>query len=340
MNEEILCQAMECFALQQDRLEPVESHEGGRNLVFRCEGEAGTRYLRLSCMNDRDLEDYLSETEFVHYLAQQGAPVADALPSVNGRLVEVFETSQGTVYASLFEEAVGDQLAARGYRYREGVPLSEYFFNCGKCLGRIHTLSQQYEPSHPRYDYTRRFNMAHFAEVTPPQYVAYLPAIERALEAAARLDKSAENYGVVHFDFSDGNYMIDYSNGDINVFDFENCCRCWYLYDLANLWIHGVGWIQFEPDVDKRRAFMEWYFAEVLRGYRSETTISDADLSHLQEMIRLVLVENVLDEFENAEDEDDEEDDEILYRLRCIAEEVPYWGFFSDIYTVGHPFAL
>ena len=184
--------------------------------------------------------------------------------------------------------------------------------------------------------------MAHFAAVTPPQYVTWLPAIERALEGIARLEKSDENYGMVHFDFSDGNYMIDYSNGDIHVFDFENCCRCWYLYDLANLWIHGVGWIQFEPDAGKRRAFMEWYFAQVLQGYRSETTISDTELSRLQEMIRLVLLENVLDEFENAEDEedeDDEEDEEILYRLRCIAEEIPYWGFFSDVYTVEHPFS-
>ena len=176
--------------------------------------------------------------------------------------------------------------------------------------------------------------------MTPPQYSEWLPAIEQALDDIARMEKSADNYGMVHFDFSDGNYMIDYSNGDINVFDFENCCRCWYLYDLANLWIHGVGWVQFEPDADKRRAFMDWYFAEVLRGYRSETTISDAELSRLQEMIRLVLLENVLDEFENAEDEDDEEDEEILYRLRCIAEEIPYWGFFSELYTVEHPFAL
>lgn len=340
MNEEILQQAVERFALQRDRLEPVESHEGGRNLVFRCEGADGTCYLRLSCTDDRSEGDYLSETEFVHYLAQHGAPVADVLPSVNGRLVECIEMSQGTVYACLFEEAVGDQLAARGYRYREGAPLSEYFFNCGRCLGKIHALSRRYEPIHPRYDYTSRFNMAHFAEVTPPQYMPWLPVIQRALEGIARLDKSAESYGMVHFDFSDGNYMIDYSNGDINVFDFENCCRCWYLYDLANLWIHGVGWIQFEPDADKRRAFMDWYFAEVLRGYRSETTVSDAELSHLQEMIRLVLVENVLDEFENAGDEDDEEDEEILYRLKCIAEEIPCWGFFSDIYTVEHPFAL
>ena len=341
MDEGILQQAVERFGLQGDKLSQVEAHEGGRNIVYRCQGADETRYLRISCMNDRSFEDYESETAFVHYLAEQGAPVADALPSVDGNLVEQIGTEQGTVFISLFEEAVGEQLAARGYRYREGVPLSEYFFNCGKCLGKIHALSRRYEPIHPRYDYTRRFNMTHFAEVTPPQYTAWLPAIERALECVGRLDKSIDHYGVVHFDFSDGNYMIDYSNGDINVYDFENCCRCWYLYDLANLWIHGVGWIQFEPDVDKRRAFMDWYFAEVLRGYRSENAVSEDMLSHMQDMIRLVLVENVLDELENMDEEDaKEEDEEILYRLKCIAEEIPYWGFFSDIYTVEHPFAL
>ena len=341
MNEGILQQAIALFALQQDRIDQVAGHEGGRNLVFRCEGAAGSRYLRLSCTNDRELADYLSETEFVHFLAQNGAPVADVIPSVNGNLVEQIGTQQGTVFVSLFEEAAGEQLAARGYQYREGAPLTEYFFNCGKCLGRIHALSRQYEPVHPRYDYARRFNMAHFAEVTPPQYAGYLPAIARALDELAGLEKSCENYGIVHFDFSDGNYNIDYSNGDIHVYDFENCCRCWYLYDLANLWIHGVGWIQFEPDAEKRRAFMEQYFAQVLRGYRSETAIGEDEMAHLQEMIRLVLLENVLDEFENLDEEDaDEEDEEVLYRLRCIDEGIPYWGFFSDIYTTAHPFAL
>lgn len=341
LDEGILRQAMECFGLQNDTLSPVDDHEGGRNLVFRCEGADGKRYLRLSCTNDRELADYLSETEFVHYLAQNGALVADALPSVHGKLVEQIAAEQGMVYASLFEEAVGVQIAEHGYRYREGVPLTEYFFNCGKCLGKIHALAKQHQPTHPRYDYTRRFNIAHIVDVTPPQYAAYLPAMEQVLTQVAALPKGDETYGTVHFDFSDGNYNIDYANGDIHVFDFDNCCRCWYLYDLANLWIHGVGWVQFEPDADKRRAFMDWYFAEVLHGYRSETAVSEEELNHLQEMIRLVLLENMLDEFENLDEEDaDEEDEEVLYRLKCIAEGIPYWGFFSDMYTVAHPFAL
>lgn len=342
MREQTLHQAVQLFGLQQHKLEPVEAHEGGQNLLFRCRNPEGrTSYLRLSCRADRCLEDYQSETEFVHYLVQNGAPVADALPSVNGNLTEQLQTDQGPVFVTLFEEAVGEQLATRGYQYRKGAPLAEYFYNCGRCLGQIHALSRRYEPDHPRFDYTRSFNMEHFAQIIPAPYATALPAIERILNRIALLRKDSHNYGIVHFDFSDGNYMIDYSNGDIHVFDFDNCCRCWYLYDLANLWIHGVGWFQFEPDAQKRRAFMDAYFSEVLRGYRSAATIDNEELTHLQDMIQLVLLENLMDEFDQADEEDDEEEDEeILYRLKCLTENIPYYGFFSNIYTPEHPFSL
>ena len=340
INEQILCAGIERFTLDGYRTEMVETHEGGRNIVLRCIGDNDTVYLRFSCTNDRQREDYLSEAEFVHYLAMNGAPVADVLPSAGGQLVEEISTVQGTVYVSLFEEAAGDQLAAHGYQYRDGVPLSEYFFNCGRCLGRIHALSARYVPEKPRYDYSCRFNIGHFADVTPPQYAAYLPVVERTLDEIAALERTETNYGIVHFDFSDGNYMIDYTNGDINVFDFENCCRCWYLYDLANLWAHGVGWVQFVLEAEKRREFMDYYFAEVLGGYRSEHEISDDELGNLEIMIRLVMLENILDEFENGEIEEGEENEEILYRLKCLEEKIPSMGFFDEIYSAASPFCL
>ena len=69
--------------------------------------------------------------------------------------------------------------------------------------------------------------------------------------------------------------------GRLPVFDFDNSCFCWYMYDLASLWGHGVGWIQFEKDVNKRMKFMEDYFETVLDGYRSETDLDDVMLEQL-----------------------------------------------------------
>ena len=84
-----------------------------------------------------------------------------------------------------------------------------------------------------------------------------------------------DDYGLVHFDFSGGNYHIDMETGNIKVFDFDNCMYCWYMFDLANLWIHGEGWRRGEKDSKRRMAYMRGYFDTILRGYRTETDVPE-----------------------------------------------------------------
>lgn len=47
-----------------------------------------------------------------------------------------------------------------------------------------------------------------------------------------KLPQDNESYGLVHFDFSDGNYHVDMETGAITVFDFDNCMYCWYIYKV------------------------------------------------------------------------------------------------------------
>ena len=94
------------YALDDYEFHPVPGHEGGRNLVYVCSRNGEKRYvLRISTLGDRTEEDYLSETEFVRYLARNGAPVADVIPSVGGKLVECVEQDGHRMFISLFEDA-------------------------------------------------------------------------------------------------------------------------------------------------------------------------------------------------------------------------------------------
>ncbi len=68
--------------------------------------------------------------------------MADVIPSVTGKVVEHIEIDGKIAYLSLFAYAKGMLIADNGYRYREGTPLSEYFYNTGKTLGTIHRLSK------------------------------------------------------------------------------------------------------------------------------------------------------------------------------------------------------
>lgn len=157
----------------------------------------------------------------------------------------------------------------------------------------------------------------------------------------AKFPREKNSYGLIHADFSDGNFCINYQNGDIIVFDFDDSAYCWFMYDLANVWRGGVGWIARETDKKKRRNFMNKYFDTLLNGYTSEHTLSETWLKRLTIFIKLTEMEAFLDELRyRSIEEEDEDDGAIAYTQKCIEEDIPFLGFFDDIYSPESPFMI
>ena len=340
------------YSLQAFDCTEISGHEGGRNRIFVFSNGDGEKFvLRVSALGDRTEQEYLAETEFVHYLAAEGAPVVDVVPSINGRLVECVvveaardardsgntrdvgdaggakgastcdaddaqdrddasntlgsgDADNAPVFLSLFEYARGMLLCDNGYRYRDGAPLEEYFYNTGKTLGKIHALSKRFTPSSSecrRPSYFEKYNMDYINRLIPDTSGTYTDlknAIAARLCEFKKLPTDTESFGLVHFDYSDGNYHIDMATGDITVFDFDNCMYCWYMFDLANLRTHGEGWFRGETNATRRQDLMNWYFHTILEGYKTETTIPNEMLNQLSLFIDMVLIENIVDEFE------------------------------------------
>ena len=325
-------QAVILYALENCEIKPFPGHPGGRNRILICCRNGEKKYiLRISELGDRTGEDYLAETEFVHYLARNGAPVADVIPSVHGRMVECVEKDGQKIYLSLFAYAKGMLLCDNGYRYREGAPLEEYFYNTGKALGVIHRLSSEFKPVHRRPEFFDKYNRDYIDRLIPDSYAELKDAINRRLDEYGKLPMDAGNYGLIHFDFCDGNYHVDMNTGDITVFDFDNCIYCWYMFDLAHVWTHGIGWFRHEPDPKKRMAYMKWYFDTVLEGYRSETDVSEEMLEKLPLFIDMTLIESIVDEFECcAREEEEPEEEDIGEAAECLIHDIPYAGFGAE----------
>lgn len=314
------------YSAEACTVKKIPDHKGGRNCIYVIENAEGEKkVLRISTLEDRTEEDYLAETEFIHFLADNGASVADVFTSINGKFVERIDG----IFISMFEFAPGMLISDNGYQYRDGVPLEEYFFNTGKTLGKIHTLSKKYKPIHHRAQYFDKYNTAYIDRLIPDSYADLKDAISRRLHLYASLPRDGNSYGLIHFDFSDGNYHIDMDTGRITVFDFDNCINCWYMFDLANLWTHGAGWFQFE-ELDKRQKGMKKYFDTILSGYRTETNISDDMLGQLPLFIDMVLIENVVDEFECCQRENTvPEEEDITEETECLVHNIPFAGFFQ-----------
>ncbi len=329
------------YGLEGYEITLIKAHVGGRNIAYNCEREAAeAKIIRIIYLKDRSLKDILGETEYIRYLFDNGGSVSNVLSSEKGNLVEEITVKGHTFYVSLFAKAKGIQLADNNYQYREGVPLSEYFYNCGKVLGKLHQLSMDYTPVHRRYSFFDKYNADYIDKLIPDSYTLLKEKMTGYLKTLEELDQNQESFGMVHFDYSDGNFMIDYNTGNITVYDFDNSCYCWYMYELANLWVHGVGWVQFEPEVSKRKKFMAEYFETVLSGYRSEMKIEDSMLDKLPLFIQVTLIEGIIDTFEVMlyQEEELKIDELLAYDIKCMEEDILYRGFFDEIYSCEEPF--
>lgn len=319
----------------------VKAHNGGRNVVYICEKEgAGAKVLRITFLHDRNREDFLAEVEYIRYLFGQGGSVADVVSSRNGNLLEEMTYDNHTFFICLFEKARGKLLVENNYRYRKEVPITEYYYNCGKVLGKLHQLSKRYTPVHRRYSFFEKYNAEYIDKLIPGSLSLLKEKLIELLKTLEGLDTNRESFGMIHFDYNDGNYTIDFDTGQITVFDFDNSCFGWYMYDLAGLWTQGVGWIQFEQNACIRKKFMEDYFEIVLAGYRSETSIEKSMLDKLPLFIKVNLMENIVDAFEVTQNngEKPECDEELSYLIKCLEDDIPYMGFFHEIYICEEPF--
>nr|WP_307471951.1 phosphotransferase [Paenibacillus harenae] len=331
----------ELYGLEGYEIKPVKAHDGGRNVVYTCEKE-GTyaKILRIVFLNDRSREDILGELEYVRYLFEHGGSVSDVVSSLKGNLLEEITHNNHIFFICLFKKAKGKMLVENHYRYREGAPITEYYYNCGKVLGKLHQISKGYTPVHRRYSFYDKYNAEYIEKLIPGSLSLLKEKLVQLCKTLEELDRNRESFGMIHFDYNDGNYSIDFDNGQISVYDFDNSCYCWYMFDLASLWTNGVGWIQFEPDAGKRKKFMDDYFKTALEGYRSETRIEDSMLEKLPLFIQVNLMEGIVDAFEAMRNngEEPECDEWLSYRIKCLEDDIPYMGFFRDIYSCEQPF--
>ena len=84
---DFLEKAIRLYVLGDYDISEMAGHEGGRNSVYICKRNGIPELiLRFSMLGDRTKDNYLAEAEFIHYLAENGAQVADVIPSSNGNL--------------------------------------------------------------------------------------------------------------------------------------------------------------------------------------------------------------------------------------------------------------
>lgn len=335
-----LVAAARLFGTAKASLRKRGDYEGCANLVYEYDRGGQPCMLRISYRPDRSIEQVQAELHFINYLAAGGVRVSLPVPSTRGNLLEVIHSGGMRFIVVSFIKGRGMRVPDNGYRYRSGAPMEEYFQNWGRVLGQMHRLAKGYVPPGPgvrRPEWTDEEGYRGFP------YRERLPLIAEkydALLAALRaLPRDAHSYGLIHNDFNDGNFSLDYDNGDITVFDFDDSCYFWFMYELACAWEAGVGWAMHRP-LEERRAFMDHYMECVLAGYTRENTLSEDWLARLPLFLRLIQMQELVYFARYLDDPDEDIQAGLRYKMHCIERDIPCLGFYDKVFSPERPFAL
>jgi amicoumacin kinase len=268
-NEAILQEAMRRYGITDGQIELLDGFE---SFMYEYKTDAGDYILRIGHTIRRSINLIQGEVHWINTLAAGGAGVAKAVESRQGNLVEVLDDGQG-----------GHFLATAFVRAKGGPPWEKDSWNTppvienyGRSIGRMHAISRTYALSNPawkrpEWDEDITFEIT---EWLPKSDTVALERFNTLMTYLQALPKSAETYGIVHFDAHPGNIFMD-ENNVFTHFDFDDCLYTWYMNDIAMVLFYNIMGGNNNPE------FARKFITHFLKGYQEET---DLDVSWLKQI--------------------------------------------------------
>lgn len=256
-DERILAQVADRYGVQPAAIELLGGFE---SFVFQVELAGQQTILRISHSSRRPAAMIHGEVEWINYLAERGVPVARALDSVNGNLVEVVEAAQGDFLAVSFEKAPGGPVKRQDWQ-------PALFVSLGRLIGRMHRLTRDFRPGEPGIKRPEWYQESEgfVSRRLPVEQGAIVERFAALLAHLHTLPTGPESYGLVHTDVHAGNFHLD---GDrLTLFDFDDCQYSWFADDIAMALFYAI---PFGRSENEAKDAIRTFFSHFMVGYRQE----------------------------------------------------------------------
>ena len=276
-QDTILQEAMRRFGIRPGNIRLLDGFESFIYEFLKEDGEqgGGEFILRIGHSQRRTGAMIQAEVDWINALARGGAGVARAVVSDAGRLVESIPDGCGDYFlATAFVKAQG-----RPPRKTDWTPA--FYETYGRLLGRMHAISRSYRPSSPECTRPQWDDPANLpTQFLPSSQTTVARHFAALLDYLHALPRDEAGYGLIHQDAHTGNLFLD-DEGRITLFDFDDCCYGWYIYDIAMVLFYAAPW---KGDV---AAFTESFMPPFLRGYRQEYALPPCWLRELPYFLKL-----------------------------------------------------
>ena len=276
-NDTILQEAMRRYGIAPEKIRLLDSFE---SIVYEFEREGQGFILRIGHSFRKSEALIQGEVDWINHLARGGVSVARAIPSENGKLVEVIDDAQGGQFlVTAFIKAQGQQPWLAGWT-------STRYENYGRLLGSMHALAVDYEPvpawRRPEWN---DVSLNFIEQYLPETEVIARQTYETLMEHIHALPKDRSSYGLIHQDAHQNNFFMD-DDGTLTLFDFDDCAYSWFINDIAIVLFYismDAEELGFKDSASLTHEFMTHF----LRGYRQAYPLSPAGLKEIPAFLKL-----------------------------------------------------
>src|SRR5690348_10485441 len=151
--------------------------------------------MKITHSNRRTAEYLLGEIDWLNYLAENGAAVARAVPSIHGELVEILYENNSYFLASIYEKAPGHLPTELDWS-------AQLFEEWGRTTGKLHALTKKYSVKKEAWKLIHWYDedFLNVAKYIPTSETVVIQKSNELMDRLKKIPKNQENYGLIHGD--------------------------------------------------------------------------------------------------------------------------------------------
>lgn len=262
-------------------LEKTSLIRDGINHVYGTETRDGAGVIvRISDGAIRSQAELSGELLWLAHLRAGGCLVTHPIPSQRGQLLETIEREDAVLHVACFERFPGVHL----HKNSTDEWNDQLLLDLGRQIGRIHRLSDELHlpPDQDRKQWYEIEETTFPDPLLPAYNTEVAAAMQAFLRDIRRRPPQQRHYGLVHRDIHAGNFLVD--RGKIEIIDFDLGCYGWRTMDFATLLFARYYFPAIRvPDASPQKAGQ--CLGLLVRGYREEYTLDDAQLETVADMV-------------------------------------------------------
>lgn len=253
LADEILKASCDKFNIDFKKVKLVRNHH---NFVYECED----KFLKIAGNNFRSHNEITNQIHFIEYLRSNDVNVVKIIPTKSGQSCAQINVKEGSFSVICFEKIIGKSFGKENIN-------KDHFNRIGKFVGKLHSAANRIKLEIPckKWDEVFINKSVKFLSGNEKLWALY----EILYAEFKTYSEDAKMFGMIHYDFHRGNYLMD-QRGDIVLFDFELSCRSWYSNEIGVI----LFWIRRLEKIDKKDELEKFFLTKFWKGYEREFEIS------------------------------------------------------------------